>query len=226
MAPRIDEHDACVVREQRAHHLLGAFEATLLNELLVLAEDGVALLQVSLGHVVRAMSLLRLLRKRLIRPEHHRDAVVHARNDERRVLGLEAKDGVGAHTEAEHDGSARLVGCSNGDAQRLLEAVGAHVQLRLERLALDVVGSALGEFAEDGRAGNEREPARPVLDARIDAGSRVGHLLAAASQLTRPNSRLAATNASKFSGLESIGPSQPGHRMRPVGPTSRTRASI
>ena len=163
VAAGVDQHDARVVLEQQAHHHLGPLAAALLHELLVLAHDGVALLEVRLGDVVAAALLLGLGRERLVGAEQHGDAVVHARHDEGGVLGLEAEDGVGAEAVAEHDGRAGDVGLGHGDAQRLLEPLRADVQLRLELAAVDAVGGAVGELAEDGRAGDERQPARPGL---------------------------------------------------------------
>ena len=48
--------------------------------------------------------------------------------------------------------------------------------------------------------------------------------LSSANHAAFPNSRLAATKACMFSGLASMGASQPGQRIRPVGPTSRARS--
>ncbi len=108
VAAGVDEHDARVVLEQQAHHLLGPLPAALLHELLVLAHDGVALLEVRLGDVVAAALLLGLGGERLVGAEEHGDAVVDAGDDEGGVLGLEAEDGVGAEAVAEDDGRARL----------------------------------------------------------------------------------------------------------------------
>ncbi len=120
------------------------------------------------------------------------------------MLGLEAEDGVGAEAVAEHDGRAGHVGLGDGDAQRLLEPLGADVQLRLELVAVDALDGAVGELAEDGRAGDELEAARPSLG--------VVHQLAASSAA----SAIALTLASGAS----TGMSQPDCRMRPVGPMS------
>ena len=165
VAAGVDEHDARVVLEQQAHHLLGALAAALLHELLVLAHDGVALFQVRLGDVVAAALLLGLGGEGLVGAEQHGDAVVDPGHDERGVLGLEAEHGVGAEAVAEHDGRAGLVGLGHGGAQRLLEPLGADVQLRLELVAVDALGGAVGELADDGRAGDELQPARPFVAA-------------------------------------------------------------
>ena len=63
--------------------LLGALAAALLHELLVLAHDRVALLEVRLGHVVAAALLLGLGGEGLVGAEQHGDAVVDLRDDER-----------------------------------------------------------------------------------------------------------------------------------------------
>ena len=142
VAAGVDKHDARVVLQQQAHHPLGALGPTLLDELLVLAHDGVALVQVGLGHVVGATRLRRLCGERLVGAQHHGDAVVHLGHHQGGVLGLEAQHGVRTEAVAEHDGGARLVPLGDGDAQPFLEALRAEVQLRIERLAVRTPSAA------------------------------------------------------------------------------------
>ena len=158
--------------------LLRPLAAALVHQLLVLAHDRVAFLQVRLGDVVAAALLLGLGRERLVGAEQHGDAVVDAGHDERGVPGLETEDGVGAEAVAEDDRRARYVSLGDRRAQRLLEPLGAHVQLRLELVAVDAVGGAVGELADDRRTGDELEALPRPGPARLG-------LLVAAHGVTR-----------------------------------------
>jgi hypothetical protein len=89
-----------------------------------------------------------------------------------------------------------------------------------ERLPPEVDEQKLWAAVEAAFSGEQHQPHKTIGVVVVYRG----RIIAERCQPALPNSRLAATNACMFSGFASMGASQPGHRIRPVGPTSRARA--